>query len=121
MNTDPRTTWLVAYDIRQPRRLRRTHKILKAEGMAVQYSAFVVEAADEQLQRLLGRIRQIIDSAADDVRAYHLPSNCQVWRLGRQAMPDGVYLDASAAASELLGCVGATERAPADEAEPEAA
>lgn len=76
--------WLVAYDIRCDRRLRRVHACLRRQGMAVQYSAFIVEADDSGVQRVLERIRALIDARVDDVRAYHLPERCAVWTLGRQ-------------------------------------
>ena len=88
-------TWLVAYDIRHPRRLRRVHRCLKREGTSVQYSAFCVEGDDEQLGVVLRRVQTLIDPRADDVRAYHVPAHCRVWQLGRQQFPDGVFLEGS--------------------------
>jgi CRISPR-associated protein Cas2 len=35
-----RRCYLVCYDIRDPKRLRRTHKLVKAYGEAWQYSVF---------------------------------------------------------------------------------
>lgn len=95
-------TWLVAYDIREPRRLRRVHQCIKREGTAVQYSAFAVEADDASLDALLQRLSGHIDRRADDVRAYHIPDHCQVWHLGRDPWPDGVQLTGSTAIQQLL-------------------
>jgi CRISPR-associated protein Cas2 len=110
-------TWLVAYDIREPRRLRRLHRCLKCEGAAVQYSAFCVEAGDERMARLLQRVAGLIDMRADDVRAYHVPTHCRVWAIGRQQMPDGVFLEGSAAVRQLLGMAGPQEMTQQDEAD----
>jgi CRISPR-associated protein Cas2 len=95
-------TWLVAYDIRHPRRLRRVHRRLKREGLAAQHSAFCVQAASAGLDALLEHVRQEIDEHADDVRAYHVPAHCRVWQLGTQQWPEGIYLEGSAAVSQLL-------------------
>ena len=93
--------WLVAYDICQPRRLRSVHRQLRKEGVPAQYSAFTVEADDEQIERLLARLRLLIDEREDDLRAYHLPASCTVWSLGAQQWPDGICLSATHAARLL--------------------
>lgn len=92
MSTHQIKTWLVAYDIREPRRLRRVHRYLRKLGMAAQYSAFTVEADDNEITGHLALIERLIDKRVDDVRAYHLPVRCPVWRLGRQEWPEGLYL-----------------------------
>ena len=92
MSTHQVKTWLVAYDIREPRRLRRVHRHLRKLGMAAQYSAFTVEADDSEIVDHLAAIESLIDKRVDDVRAYHLPARCPVWRLGRQEWPEGLYL-----------------------------
>ena len=101
--------WLVAYDICEPRRLRRVHRLLRKEGVAAQYSAFTVEANDEQIDRLLERLRTLIDERADDVRAYHVPASCTVWSLGVQHWPDGICLSATHATRLLIDTAPATE------------
>ena len=93
--------WLVAYDICQPRRLRSVHRQLRKEGVPAQYSAFTVEADDEQIERLLACLRLLIDEREDDLRAYHLPASCTVWSLGAQQWPDGICLSATHAARLL--------------------
>ena len=92
MSTHQTKTWLVAYDIREPRRLRRVHRHLRKLGMAAQYSAFTVEADDSEIADHLAAIETLIDKRVDDVRAYHLPARCPVWRLGRQDWPEGLTL-----------------------------
>lgn len=94
--------WLVAYDICEPRRLRRVHRQLRKEGVPAQYSAFTVEADDEQIETLLDKLRALIDERQDDLRAYHLPASCTVWSLGTQQWPDGICLSATHAARLLM-------------------
>ena len=104
--------WFVAYDIAHPRRLRRVHRCVRREGLALQYSAFAVAGRHQDLQSLLDRLATLIDAKADDVRAYHLPARCQVWSLGRQAWPDGMVLAGHDALLQLLS----TDGHPAEDA-----
>ena len=96
MSAGARKSWLIAYDIREKRRLARVHRFLKTEGTPLQYSVFAVEATDNELQRLLSELKQRIDQRQDDVRAYHVPTRCEIFTLGRQALPWGVVVGASA-------------------------
>lgn len=108
MSAGSTKTWLVSYDIREPRRLRRVHRQLRKCGATVQYSAFSVQADDARMHALLATLETLIDPHRDDLRAYHLPQRCPVWMLGRQSMPDGVYIDAGDA-SKLLIAAAPTE------------
>lgn len=102
----------MAYDIREPRRLGRVHRCLRKLGLPAQYSAFAVEADDVQISEHLARLAQLIDVRVDDLRAYHLPARCPVWRLGRQGWPDGLILAPQQAARLVLS----PESEAADEA-----
>ena len=101
MSTHETKTWLVAYDICEPKRLRRVHQILRKTGLAAQYSAFTVEADDAEMKTLLETIEGKLNPTEDDLRAYHLPVSCPVWRLGSQTWPDGITM-APAQAARLL-------------------
>lgn len=81
--------WLLAYDIRDPKRLRRTWRILRKEGLPIQYSVFLIQVGRDQLECVLDKIRAVIDETADDVRAYPLTENTKIWGLGRQLDDDG--------------------------------
>ncbi len=107
----PPTAWLLAYDICEPRRLRRVHRLMRKQGVAAQYSAFMVEANDDQITELLARLRSLIDTRVDDVRAYHLPQRCTVWSLGTQQWPQGISLTATNAAKLLLQASAPTDQA----------
>ena len=109
MSTHQIKTWLVAYDIREPRRLRRVHRHLRKLGMAAQYSAFTVEADDSAIADHLAAIELLIDGRVDDVRAYHLPARCPVWRLGRQEWPEGLYLSPHEAVRLLQASAGTAD------------
>lgn len=84
--------YLIAYDIANPRRLLKVHRILKKEGLPVQYSVFTVVMKRPRLLRLLDRVAEQIFLAEDDVRCYRLPSNADTVTLGKQFFPQDVML-----------------------------
>lgn len=51
-----RTRYLLAYDIRDPRRLRRVHEAAKDFGEPLQYSLFVCDLTRVELVRLRARL-----------------------------------------------------------------
>ncbi len=84
--------YLVAYDIADPKRLARVHRVLKQQGLPVQYSVFTVVLKRKALLHLLGRIDTLINPREDDVRCYRLPENSAADALGQQYFPDDVML-----------------------------
>lgn len=84
--------YLIAYDIRNPRRLIRVHRFLRREGMPVQYSVFTAQLTQRKLTRVMDGLQAIIDVRADDVRIYPLPTRLDASLLGRQMFPDDVML-----------------------------
>ncbi len=67
-------TWLIAYDITCPRRWRRFHGLVRAYGVRVQWSVFVVTQAPFRKDRFLSAAASIIDRKADDIRLYRVTS-----------------------------------------------
>ena len=90
MHSPGRRSWLVAYDIADPRRLSRVHAYLKRRAIPVQYCVFVLQGGERLLERVLQGIEELIELADDDVRAYHLPDRCEIAMLGIQSLPEGV-------------------------------
>lgn len=88
MNTQ---TWLIAYDIRDQRRLSTLHRLLKKHALAVQYSVFVGRFTRRGIRHLATLIGSII-AREDDVRLYPLPQQPDWVFYGRSALPDAVYL-----------------------------
>jgi CRISPR-associated protein Cas2 len=60
--------WHVAYDIADPKRLRRVEKVLAAIGLRVHFSLFVCELDAEQLEALQRRLVKMIDVGVDCVQ-----------------------------------------------------
>lgn len=62
-----RRRYLVSYDIRDPKRLRRVHKVMKAYGWPMQYSVFVCDLDRMELLDLQMELRHEIDHGRDTV------------------------------------------------------
>jgi CRISPR-associated protein Cas2 len=90
-----RTRYLLAYDIRQPRRLRRIHKVAKGYGDPLQYSVFVCDLTRVELLNLKGELLLEMNVREDSVSIFDLgPPNGRGLRciefLGtRRPLPDG--------------------------------
>lgn len=81
------TTHLVAYDIRDPRRLGRVYRCCKRAGLHLQYSVFLVRGTAPQLERLIRELESLIDPRRDDVRIYPVPERPDWTHLGRSLWP----------------------------------
>ena len=90
---------LLAYDIADPARLTQVHRTVRAQGLPLQYSVFLVPASAAEIDALLGDLKRIIDPGRDDIRVYPLPARLDVVQLGRQWLPPGIQL----AGSDALG------------------
>ena len=84
--------WLVAYDIRDPKRLGRVYRFLSKHAVPLQYSVFLADAGNERISELLDGVRDRIDPDEDDVRAYHLTKHTKLWSMGNQFVTDGCTL-----------------------------
>lgn len=96
-----RTTWLIAYDIRDPKRLGRMHRFLRKQAHAVQYSVFVAELTERERGRLVAALRKRIDPRRDDLRLYAVPPGATLDQLGRRALAGGLLLAGSGAGALL--------------------
>ena len=81
---------LIAYDIAQPRRLRRLHRKLSRLAMPLQYSVFYAEVTDAGLARVVALIEGLIDPKVDDVRVYQLPGGGWARTWGVSPLPAGI-------------------------------
>lgn len=70
-----RRCYLVCYDVRNPRRLRRTHKVMKAFGEAWQYSVFYCVLKDIDRVRMENALREEVNLGEDQVLIVDLGSN----------------------------------------------
>jgi len=94
--------FLLAYDIADPKRLTEVHRTVRRWGVPLQYSVFLVPTSPAGIDELLGELADIIDTRADDIRVYPLPSRLDVVTLGRQLLPEGVALVGAAPMDHAL-------------------
>lgn len=59
--------FLIAYDIADPKRLRRIHKLVRGYGEAIQYSVFLGQLSAKDEVVLREKIRDIIHHKQDQV------------------------------------------------------
>lgn len=59
--------WLIVYDIRDSKRLRKVEKCMESYAWRVQKSVFEASASSETINQLKGRLEGIIDVAEDFV------------------------------------------------------
>lgn len=62
-----RTTYIVTYDVCEPKRLRRTFKICKAYGRHLQLSVFECDLSASDLVKLKRELDDVINNAEDQV------------------------------------------------------
>lgn len=84
--------WLIAYDIRDRRRLARVHRFLTHQAVPVQYSVFAARGSLADMRRLAEELRMRIDERADDVRIYPIPEDPLAHTIGATLLPDDVWL-----------------------------
>ena len=92
MSDNQAQLYLVSYDIANPKRLARVHRVLKKQGLPLQYSVFTVVIERKALLRLLSNLDALIHPAQDDIRCYRLTNNKDMQTLGRQLFPEDVML-----------------------------
>jgi len=81
-----RTWYLLAYDIRDPKRLKRVHYYLRKRALAAQQSVFFLHATATELNQTLDEVAKRIHRHQDDVRAYPISHPAEVWLSGPSAV-----------------------------------
>lgn len=85
-------SWLICYDVTDPKRLMRLHRFLRRHAAHVQYSVFHFEGSAAAMGRLMHSVEHRIDPESDDVRAYLIPERLQLDTLGRGQLPGDTLL-----------------------------
>lgn len=98
-------SYIVAYDIANPKRLGRVHRLMVKRGIPLQYSVFLVHGNKRRLRDLMTELAGVIDERRDDIRAYPLPRHPEYTHLGRQLFPDGIMLSGVDAQNSILASV----------------
>ncbi len=67
-----RTRYLLAYDVRHPRRLRRVHRLASDYGEPLQYSVFVCDLTTIELVALRQKLLEEIKTTEDSISIFDL-------------------------------------------------
>lgn len=85
------TKYLIAYDIADPRRLRKVHTHLKGTALPLQYSVFLLEGTAHDCRECIKALEKIINKKEDDLRFYTLPKTGLKRCLGKGFLPEGLF------------------------------
>jgi CRISPR-associated protein Cas2 len=91
-------SWIIGYDITQPRRLNRVHRAMVNRATPIEYSIFLFCGTKRELDECLAAIADLIDEKTDDVRCYPLPLRGLQERIGLATLPAGIQWTALPAA-----------------------
>lgn len=83
--------YLICYDIADPKRLGKVHRKAVKHAIFIQYSVYYLHGNQQQLERLLDELRQVIDETEDDIRAYTVSPLDDAIMLGKSWLPSGVH------------------------------
>ena len=82
-----RDLYLVAYDIREPKRLARVHKHVVGYATGGQKSVFECFLTEAEHRALLSGLSGLMDLGKDRAHVIRLRRNCAVATLGRAVPP----------------------------------
>ncbi len=103
MPSNEKRPYLLSYDIANPKRLVRIHRVVSESGLSLQYSVFYFFCSAREIQGLKEMLCQKIDSRRDDIRIYPLPRRIQVDTLGKAPVADGVLLYGLSLQADFMG------------------
>ena len=91
--TAPKKHWyLIAYDVRDAKRLQRVHRLLRKRAIPLQESVFLLHSDSALLQDIEAGLRARSDTRVDDLRLYSVPGPEAIWAAGRQrAVVTGLF------------------------------
>jgi CRISPR-associated protein Cas2 len=67
-----RHRFIVCYDVREPKRLRRTHNTMLGYGDPLQYSVFVCDLSPTELLLMEEKLRRVVSLAEDAIHMVDL-------------------------------------------------
>jgi len=92
MSKDHTREYIISYDIADPKRLGRIHRMIKRLAMPLQYSVFYTRMSERQRDKLTDLLENKINPKEDDIRIYPLPNGYNVQYLGQNPFGEGLQL-----------------------------
>lgn len=82
--------YIVAYDLTDDRRRDRLARTLLDYGKRIQHSVFAVHLDEELFERMLARVKSVIDEDEDRVHVFRICGACEerVITFGQGEMPE---------------------------------
>lgn len=82
--------FVIGYDISDPARLQRIHRLMCKFAIPLEYSVFLLIGSVSDKNKCLADVAAVMDMSMDDVRCYALPVRGLQQRIGRSGLPDGI-------------------------------
>lgn len=105
-------SWLIAYDIADPKRLRRVHGHLKKLAVPLQYSLFAASGTAQAIGRLRDGLAELINAREDDVRIYLVPKRLDISCYGRRLLPSDLTVLQAGAGGDIWRLAAGRPDAP---------
>lgn len=83
-------TWVIAYDIRCPRRLGRVARVCMRNAIRLQKSLYQTTQTEAGIRQLAEQLRRLIDEGEDDIRIYAPAEREAITWIGAAPFDDGV-------------------------------
>lgn len=71
--------FVLAYDVRDPQRLRQVHRATSRHGVFLQRSVYFFSGSGSDLKSLLERVKPLLRAGEDDCRVYSLSGADDLW------------------------------------------
>ena len=84
--------YLIGYDIANPKRLMKIHKVMCGYALPLQLSVFLFEGTEPRLRACLEVLQSMICVQDDDIRCYRLTQGYRRYVLGQKAFTDGQFV-----------------------------
>lgn len=83
--------FIISYDVVHPARLRRVHRLLKAEATALLESLFIYKGTLNSVAALQNALAREIDAGEDDLLIYPIRTEHPLQRWGTACLPEGIH------------------------------
>ena len=90
-----RIPFVIAYDIREPRRLQRVQRLISAHCLQLQYSVYYATMSCRAMDTLIAKLQRLI-RPEDDIRIYEVEPLERAFMIGKHS--DDVMLLSDAGA-----------------------
>ena len=84
------STYIIGYDIRDPKRLAKVHRKMLGFGIPIEYSVFLMTGTLGDALRCASVMRTVVNLREDDVRCYRIPDRGARGHSGRGVLPAGI-------------------------------